>query len=1095
MVGVAELRGKQTLHYEWVIFIEGIDVAFTAGNELVGAGVSEWISTTYGAREIKPGLILPKSITVQSDFMSGKLKDTTVKFSIRDIDGSVCDLFKTVRSDEDVLELGERLPPTTTTAPATLLDPSLQNNVTVRDRHIGLEYIGPSGQRRHFWVAPSDVPAGLDHPAPRTKGEDISYPRVSTEPIEWSGRKVALYKMLYDPVTDTWPNWLQQHQNGAMRWYGTMRGSGNVKGRVWTFDCWGPMSWLRKPLGQHRRETLPEIQPGVQLRDEEKGLALWFFTQQYDSDGGITVTGFNSYVTYHDGDGDGLAFTTEATADALRNHVQDAIENVRAGTNTNVLDTADAWTDVDGRHAVMTADRVMSVSIPNLGGDIRGWGAMGICLHEKVWLALGYEPKAQRALAGDDPAYIQFMRVDAFENGSHPVHDAGEDFTPPGPGYWYAVLSTIPPGLTGELQDWGKLDNNGSLRPWRPLWKGGTVILDHRVGQKLKFGYDAIYLEGQNGWQPREGSLVNGNQTDRVALVAFVGQILRADGSGEPTLEDYAQVMRISWRNNDGAIGSDADGRGTAIVDRLEDPRIYGWDHEAMTAPWVWPAEEPPTIYVLNLIAGFVHAGPDYRHMCLTRLFLSSGTMAVWDADEEIPDVGINQPEGMDPDDIDIDYEDVGSKFWGGDLERQDWGCNIPPAYLDFESVVQEAMNLPGGVEDPLNRWRMAWIGSFQSQDLFESLLSGAGWAWSWIPQSDGPPKFGLFTPWKNVSALDVDAEMLDANKAGDPKDPSSYEPDQDLRIALPVDRFKITYRYSPEEAATRGSKEFKSLDKGKRHRMGNVYYRGEDKGIEDVGLSDPNLFRKGKDADFYFWNRRSVPGGFRPRFQRHAASYLAGRHFKLTLVTKDGEDWGPGTTLRITDPRPANPNGTYGLEVHVARVYAATYHLKGELAGATTVRCVAQERGPTVIKLWAPHARVWGYNETDSTLTLKGNYWSDGKWLDHGAERSDALGWVKEDWMSGSGNALVYLWQSRDGGDTWPTSLRVELEITNQDTNTHKVTYTNKSGTIYPDTDKLLLPRPYADQGSSSWLRTHYMVVTLDDGTHGAAVAGSKLQ
>lgn len=144
----------------WVLFIDGCPYAWTTDlgqggrGSLRGSGASSWIGLsedaiggveTVGARRVLGGLELPPTIRESLDVKAGELEPNPVTVRLHDVDGLLAQLFGREGKESDILR--ERIGPGTAALPATGLGPG-GTVIGLWDRNIGIERIGPAGERR-----------------------------------------------------------------------------------------------------------------------------------------------------------------------------------------------------------------------------------------------------------------------------------------------------------------------------------------------------------------------------------------------------------------------------------------------------------------------------------------------------------------------------------------------------------------------------------------------------------------------------------------------------------------------------------------------------------------------------------------------------------------------------------------------------------------------------------------------------------------------------------------------------------------------------------------------------------------------------------
>ena len=243
MATIADLRMRPSMRHAYLLLIEGVPFAFT---DEVALSTSWW---TEDSRAIKLGLTVPENLKISLDTEDWILEEDQAVFRLLDLDSTVPQFFGGLA--KKYKGLGERLSPLDSPAPATIDEKG--NLLNLGSAYVGTEAIGPDGERNFYSATPiwADMP-GQDHPA-----FDPPLPVVttsSTGPYLIEGRRVALYRLIYDPDTASWPSYTAQ-VNAAVAggwspvfWWGTLRQAGKVDGRIWSINCVGPGSFVRRSL-------------------------------------------------------------------------------------------------------------------------------------------------------------------------------------------------------------------------------------------------------------------------------------------------------------------------------------------------------------------------------------------------------------------------------------------------------------------------------------------------------------------------------------------------------------------------------------------------------------------------------------------------------------------------------------------------------------------------------------------------------------------------------------------------------------------------------------------------------------------------------
>jgi hypothetical protein len=1030
--------------------------------------------------EVKDGLIPPQSIPFEVNPETGMLEERDIDFRIVDYDGTAAALFKSP-ADSELTQLGERIHPSTSGATlATIMKAGAQGGtVDVRGKHIGIEFIDSSGNRRARWVAPSDKPAGFDHPVldlgnGDTETVDIEPVFISDDPVQNEGRYWALYTLVVDHYDGTLPSFADQYAGGSMLCYGRLLGDAEVDGNTWRLTSHGPASWYRKLLNAHRpdnyRSPLAVTSLSTEQGRDETGICV-FLMDIAATPPNVDGMGQPNHAPFHAFDSQIWALNLSGLTDPfeIASRVATAISQTLAGTSTTTPDSFDggSFGDRDGFDAWLSEDGssvAIKVANQSYHANLAYYGLMNLIIHEKAWAAMGWDPR-QSTLDTLDPRYVSVKKVP--QTGIQ-LSGFDDPIIPPGPGYWMFQFKTWPPGYTLEDFPDKDSDNNGALRVYKHAFPNGTVFLSESGGIELKVGLDHWYIEGQRCIGPTAFT-VGGRSADSVGWFLFEGEIQRGD---EDKPHPYAQVALCDWNNDAGSIGLDSGNTYRTIrVRRWEDPRLFGLPFEKMTAPWIAPVAGDGAIRIrpMGVIGGYSPKSFDQSARVIPRMLIASGTSGAWTGEINPPTEGDNAPASID--------------YHSSDIEIQDLGCNINGVCLDTDSFLEEGAAI--GWTDPLMKTKLGYVGGVQAETVLRGELSKCGWCLSWRKTaSDKVPRFGVFTLFDHLGAADVEISLTTDDKAGDIEDPSSWMPRQRTRFEGPKDVFRVSCRWDPMKAGTRYEMSRPAKDWKRRGRPGNVPYE-----ITSHGLADMSLWRAGEGMH---WEET-----FRERFQGQCARWYAQGNFVIeeTLAHNQGQYCGIGTVVRIvSDERPANPQGGYGLENFVGRVIAWEPVLTGSERGRFRVRILLQEKPLDASVFWDGSFYVDGFESSSSTIDCGND--KAGDWLGHGLDLSDVRVCEEPDWSSAGGTAKIEIWQSEDGGETWDAGDKVTADVVSVDLVNHRISLTNIVGTIYRAMDKVGWLQNADAHSSTAWPVSTYSIVTESDGDYGTGpTEGHKLQ
>lgn len=1064
MTAVSDLHKQKDLEVAYLFVIEGIADCWVLGvhshdpDALLGSGGGSWIGTTYGARRVRPGLSLDEPIFTEAlDLSAGMLRDADVTVKLQDDETDyLAELFRSEFDDADLIRIEDRIKPSETAPSTKTIWKDSPNTTTVQDRHVGTEYIGPSGARRHFWIAPSDKPAGMDHPTFLGSGGDEELPPVyvSQKPYSWSGRYCAIYRIAYDNHEAAWPNWQDQYDGGSLIWYGTVRDRAKSLGnRQWELELAGATSWQRKQLNAHRPTRGYQPRAALDLSPEQGNDERGVCVVAYDGD----LKGNNANHNFT-----GNLFVnpiTQTSRSDIAKHVRDVLKTAVTGSTTGSIlassntspDNDDGGNYEDDAGSVCDMDSVFGdkvwISAKNDLYAIDGYEhRVELILHAKVWAFLGWDVANQPKL--DNPETYADFREFVQQGVFYAMFDS--PVVAPGPGYYRLIISTRPFGWAHP--QYKELDNLGQFRTYKALFDGGITTLDPSTKQRVTLGPDRIYMEGQTARPFEDGVSIGGSTVDAAGWFAIVGQIKEANED----VEDLIQVIHASWVDDSGMIGKNANDETEIYIDRWEDPRLFGFPFERRNLPWNITTGHVEFV-PLGVVAGYANDRMDEVYRAVPRILTSSGTSDPWTYTNGNPIPPANSGSNTTA-------TEEASDFLGTDLEIQDLGLNIPVAFLDYDSF-KDAAGQQLDLQTPLNNHRMAMFGAFPAWDILSSAMQQRALCFSWKKGSKGP-QFGCFAPFQTLATGDATVTLDDSTQHGKWGDPSSWASPQELRYESPVDQFEIEARYDPKEDSTSYETKEKSYDRGYRGRRQRRRRR-----VKALGL--PSIENLPINTDAWVTD-------FIDLFGHQLGEWFERRNFTLRRTVQGGDEANncyPGTIVRVTDERPLAPNASYGLTDHPGIVISAS-HFQDRHAEVTLLM---QGETNDAIRYWTAIAKVTGHDSGVSKLQCSSD------WTGHGNGTSDTQGFVEMAWSTIAGTTSIRVIQSEDG-ETFPASLDWTADISSVDTSLHQITYTNASGTLYRDTTKYVVWQDHDDQEAGNWVTSRGSVVTKPTGKFGAS-------
>ena len=1064
---LSSVRLDEDATCKYVLFIEGLPIARTSDTTgaLWGSGLDSWIylsEVAIGGREISgtrsvlPGLIVPESVSFEIDIKTGALQPAGATFQILDTDGTLADLFATEEQTAYVLD--QRVAPGTANLGASV---NIVGGLTTnpRGQWIGIEKIGPAGERRQWPALPFDL-VGLDHPVHAGADPPNGLPpvTVSPSPIEFAGRMVTLYRIYKDPELPleegaSYYTWDEAHAAGDLVWWGLMRDAGRVSGsRVWSIDCHGPDAMTRKTLGTRNTVTKTRIAAALTLDATESSVAIEFRCRGVA--GASVETYFNSSIFDH-------AITATDRA-GLATEINGWIESALTGASFNVAGSGgdfETWLDAEGvanPDAGVTIDGKFFVrrESKDLNDDLT-YGVMWITMHSRAWRVLGFEPETQHR---DGPTFPGTTDV-AFSRLTTGADYLGEAV--PGSGYWRATFTTIERGYAHE--DIDAYDNDGAPREWWPYHTSEVFVLDQHGRQALRLLDEeptSLYLEGQLTAGFSQFSEINATQTDRARWVMMSGDRVTVEDDAETAdkveVSDAIKVKQIacvSWVQGS-AYGTVSEGVGfepLLYVEHYLDPRGFGIDNEELRADWSGKTSGKGAITLTPLNAYHYFLDDSYEHAptLLAQIMLSTGASVGYNG--TATDDGGSVTAGPNT--------HTSAPAFAGDYELADLGLAIPYQIVQHPDDMRVVFDtLPGGGFGDLCRLRLAYAGPFKADDVIDSIMRPRLLCWSLAGK-----QFGIFRMGP-VSPEDADISITESDLHGVVGDPASVIPVQSLRATGQLDGIALSYRWDPSANKTAIAVDLPALDAGANRRTGELVEK-----ITDHGLCPTEWF----DDSEWVTGVTDWRPLMRQLWQHEAATFLAKRHYSVTLNLSrpKGQDAMPGSAIALTNQWLVSPTGTYGVTAATGRIISATHMLR---EGRTEIRAIVFAT-PTV-RHYAPFVRVrrWAAQSVE--------YYPDT--LGHGvAAYLDGIGFGQPTWSTGTGDFQASLVERI--GDTW-TVVDGDT-VASVDTATRTITLDNGFSLKLRDRDYYLMLSDQTAQ-AGAWPATVYGPMADDDLTIGDA-------
>ena len=1002
---------------------------------------------------ILPGLQVP-NLTISVDWDSGLLEDNAVTFKIVDSDGETLPRFWG-QIEKEYRLLGTRLSPREDPAPAVSQD-QYGDALTLWDGsegcYLGLEAIGPNGERHYYsclpWLSatwPGEDHGVVDDPLP-------VHTTMAVGPYIVEGRRVALFRLVYDEDTGTWPSPQDQYEGGTLLWWGKLRSKGKAGGRTWTISCSGPASWLVKTLNSRGPAQWYKVGSSPSLPASQRKIKLRFFKK--NGPYGFLYKYGEDTTTYSIPPG-------PLDLDTIVSAIQTAVMAVKSAPGDDGVWTDEAPGFGAGGNITFLANEVAIWSSADGGFSV----ILTLSLHWSIWRALGYDP--EMGLGTHDGPQPQFsLDVDdpKYYNGSFSSTPFGQDVWTVG----------------DDVDAW---DGDGAVHVYTPMYPGGLVVLPGTGHADVKLikpdgGFDPIYCESQMVRPPYTGASFGGLDCNATRWWVFKGKIQRATGPGtvgEP--EDFAQVAKCSWVETTGEPGLmyQSDGLNADLhIEEWADPRLWGFNNPPIDPEIGWAGtidSGDGAIYATPLAAWSLwtrtdpHYGVGTEHVAyiLLRILQSTGT-ASWDVGatdpgdaalwKTYPDLdyllpGVNHPTPWLPELADA-----------GDADIADLGLAIPRQMVSPSRVVQ-ALQL--GSASELWRGKIAGHGPVESEDLLLGIIRPRDLAFG---IEDG--KYILWRRTREVSINVAPISITISDLAGEGGDPASTWPEAELRGTDPLDRVILRYCADPTDNPTEGTLErpLKARDLGSRARAGrsSLEIQAPDLRAREWWQGEAPLTDDWSQAARDLWEQ-SVPG------------FLAKSNRRLTLRVSrpKGQNLYPGVLVALTDPRPLNSSGGYGYTNAVARVISVTHEAD---SCAATVDLLVQA-APATQQVWAPVARV-----VDDVETLEERYDAASRTFfcrDTSSPGDEPFGYnlsafVEPQWSTAGGNARF--WVLQYDGTSWVKTCEGNVESVDVDAGTLTHTDDGLVGTFYGRMYAYIVMAPYDDVDQVAWPKSVFALL-----------------
>ena len=1101
MPTIAEISQRD--HYEcaYVLFIEGIEYAFAtlhSDNALLGSGSGSWIYgyeteasvlawEASGTRTVLPGLAIPKKLPRgRMDPKTGMPQRTSTNFEILDIDGTVGQLFATEGKDERFIH--ELIPAGTVALSSSVQSSDPSGTSSSFDKHIGIERIGPAGERRFHYCYPFQG-IGLEHTAVPSDliANGMTISAISDEPVQFAGRHCCLYKIIRQE-DGTWPNWLEQYDSGvSLVWQGRMRDHGEFQGdKKWRIQCDGFESYMHKRLGAGVHNTWQKISSVIKPVSEQNGkLAIRLcFATQGDAGTGLpgalylcNAVGYE-YNTSPFASPAFVSLNKHSIIDQINlsiNDLKDGSGSEFSGTDTAAGDEFnDEWNGsrVGGRFEFRSNGAILfGKEDQDQNGAVFGATVAFISMHVSAWRAMGFEPEAMAASFDDPETPFSALLFSKLEKGSTSGLGTPTGWSAvPGDDYWELRLDSSGPEtsfqqIMNPAFATNNGDNGGVPKLILPVFQGSPEVL--QVGSTFKVDKEPIYVPKalqsvSVGYQLLDPAGSNISQADSSRAFVFRGK--RATGSAaevaaqgnegiEIEAEEIYQVGIVSFDEAHPGIAASQ----SFVLDQWLDPKPFGLDYRAITGEWISLAPD----YQIECapLVSFDLAGKAYERAnnLFTSLLCSTGSAGGW-SDTLLDGWVLSYSYGEnDPPNTTGALED------GGDIYGADQGLGIPYQLIqdvrDIRDVFEEAT---GGIDEPLNRARVAYVGSKDSMPLIESLLRTRGLAVSFDGGKIGVQKLEIHDPLESSVIID------ESSVWAPPGNPAAAVPSQTMRATGPIDRVDISYRWSPEKGGPALKQSFHSMDAGSSYRTGQMVDK-----IENHELIPSEWYQKEGEQNYTIFNAEWVRAA-REVHSMHRPRFFARRHFTidgLKIITRVGQQLHMGTKVRFTNPWVATPAGTYGV-TDVSGLCLRADLVPSKEHYDVDLLIFAENFSP--MPRFMPIGKIASVSGVNVTL--------ESDWANH-RQGDDASKFERPGYSTALTSTVCrVMYYDRS---EWQFSTDMEI----QSIAGNVISMDAFPSDVNPRTDMWLVMDDYATQTAENWVLELGCPITEDDGQHGGGL------
>jgi hypothetical protein len=879
----------------YLLLIDGVSTAF-ADDEAVALA---YVQTLGEFTAMHYGLQRPRSLADTLDLASGMLADSSATITIDDVDGTLAALFGSDLGDADEL--------------LTELEPTATAQASEWGKHVGVELIGPAGERRQCSCVPGWNIGEYHASAAQAWAWGADATPVTDDPRLWTGRRLALYRLVQDSAGD-WP----VDVSSSLVWWGTLLGRGTPTRRSWALRAAGRESWAYGTIGAGLPKEPLRVR-GLTTLSQSEGTS---FMRASLAIAGLHDETVIEYI-YEDQLTDSAALDGLSTYADVASGVDAFLASLASTSGFDAFGASSlSFVTAAGQDGITVRwSRAQDI---NWSGGPWASARLILQLHEDAWRILGYEPSVQnsdRDPVDNEDQYGQFSRAAEWLPG---VWNGK---------FWAANARAIQAMERGDTSDTEVVADdyvNGEWpRRWPPIYPGGCQVLTMQPGQELQIvTLDPLYLPSSLA-VPLMAALDSPTSaftiSDGVGEVTHQGlMMMRGPYRRSTDLETakapagYAfgierervdgrtvQVARVCWRENaDGSVARDSAGYPRVAVYEWCDPRLYGIDYDRLTgtwASWIEPPEDGLPTTARPLLVLEHGRGPDSVPLVLAQLLASTGGAVAWYTDSGW--LSYQYGLGGAPD-LEVGPNDLALGGWGD--ERLGLWTDAQPARVGRRipaSLIAGAPGLQGSLADAISgladadlaRCKVTSVEPTSSRKLIAELLAPLGWA-----MSLAGGRFGLFDPWTFRAPTSAGIVTIESY-AGKPGDFDAARPQQDLRELSPIDRLDVSAVRDPSANTFARVMPIAATDSGAPYRAQTM-----PRALMAGFLVHPQAeASKGPDWKSELIARWSL--GFR---------FWASAHYKVTFTVPAwrASEFEVGSIVSLTDEQIVSPAGVYGV-------------------------------------------------------------------------------------------------------------------------------------------------------------------------------------